>query len=421
VLKKLCMGAAFAVALSSVERASAADQSCTTLNRTNLMPCAARASLERKAAESAIEAARGRVEAADPWLPSSPALEGTASRRRGAEGTDFNWSAKLGVELELAGQRGARRAAGAAERNAEESRLAGLVRDRSAAAFQAYFSALAAHERATLLAKLEADATRVLGAVSAAAERGAAAGIEADLAAAGHARLVKRRVAAERDERLALASLAFLVGLRDAARPAVEGSLTPLAAAGSTRPEQPIPSTPEVLVLEAEQRASTARASSLRRSRVPNPTLSVFVARDGFDEQVAGLGLSLPLPLPEPLGRMHAGEIREQEALAMRATALAEHTRRVSRLDYTRALERYLAARTTLEAFSAERLEHASVGLRDLGSEVQAGRIPVREAVLLQEPLLELLLDAVDAKLELCAASVEVVRAAGLPFEGGSR
>lgn len=421
MLKKLGMGAAFAAALLSVDRAGAADLSCATLTRANLIACTVRASLERQAGEAAVEAARGRIEAADPWFPANPELEGSASRRRGAEGTDVNWSAKLGLELELAGQRGARRAAGVAERNVEESRLAGVTRETSATALHAYFAVLAARESATALTRMEAAAARVLRAASYAAERGAAAGIEADLAEAGHARVVKRRVTAERDERLALASLAFLTGTRDGAAPAVEGTLTPLAAAEAVRVERSLPSTPAVLALEAEERASKARASALRRSRVPNPTVSVFVARDGFDEQVAGLGVSLPLPLPEPLGRLHAGEIREQEALATRARLLAEHTRRLSRLDYAHAAERYLAAQKALAAFGPERLEHARTALENLGAEVEAARIPVREAVLLQEPLLELLLGAVEANLELCDASVDVVRAAGLPFEGGAR
>ena len=421
VLKKLSVGAAFVATLLSVDRAGAADVPCGTLTRANVVACSVRASLERRAGESAVEAARGRIEAADPWLPANPELEGSAARRRGAEGTDLNWSARLGVELELAGQRGARRATGVAERHAEEGRLAGVTRATGAAALHAYFAALAARESAATLARLEVETARVLRAASAAAERGAAAGIEADLAEAGHARVVRRRVAAERDERLALTSLAFLVGRLDATPPAVEGSLSPLGAAATARVKRPIPSTPEVLALEAEERASNARASALRRSRVPNPRLSVFVARDGFDERVAGLGLALPLPLPEPLGRLHAGEIHEQEALATRARLLAEHTRRLARLDYVRAVERYAAAEQALDAFAPERLLRASTALENLGSEVQAARIPVREAVLLQEPLIELLLAAVEAKLELCDASVDVVRAAGLPFEGASR
>jgi outer membrane protein, heavy metal efflux system len=421
VLKRLCMGAAFAVTLISVRASKATEVSCKMLDRTNLVACAVQASLERKAGQAAILAARGRIEAAEPWFPANPALEGTASRRRGAEGTDINWSARLGLELELSGQRGARRATGVAERNAEESRLAGVTRETSAEAFQAYFAVLAARESVAVLVRLEAEAERVLRAASAAAERGAAAGIEADLAEAGHARTLKRRVAAERDERLALATLGFLVGLRDGEQPSVTGALAPLAGAESARVDRAIPTSPEVLTLEAEQRASNARAGALRRSRVPNPTLSVFIARDGFDERVTGLGLSLPLPLPEPLGRLRAGEIHEQEALATRASLLAAHGRRVARLDYARAVERYLAARETAKAFGQERVDHASTALTNLGAEVEAARIPVREAVLLQEPLLELLLGAVEVELELCAASVEVVRTAGLPFDGGTR
>jgi cobalt-zinc-cadmium efflux system outer membrane protein len=174
-----------------------------------------------------------------------------------------------------------------------------------------------------------------------------------------------------------------------------------------------------VVALVAEGRASTARASALRRSRVPNPTGSVFVQRDGFNERVLGLGLALPLPLPEPIGRTSSGAVAESEALADRAAWLAQSRRRAAHSALGQALVGYETSQKSAQALSPERVARAERMSASLATEVQAGRVPVRDAILYQGPLLELVLGAIDAKKSLCLASLELVRAAGLPLDGG--
>jgi outer membrane protein, heavy metal efflux system len=131
-----------------------------------------------------------------------------------------------------------------------------------------------------------------------------------------------------------------------------------------------------------------------------------------------GLGLAFPLPLPQPIGRTAAGEIAENEALAERAGLLAERERRGTRAALARALAGYDAALEASHTFSAERVAHAEQTGANLAAAVAAGRVPIRDAIVFQGPLLELQLGAVAAKRALCLASLEVVRAAGLPLEG---
>lgn len=392
---------------------------CSPVSRDNLARCAISASLERRAGLAAVRAANGRVEATRPWLPSNPALELTGSRRRGADESALNWSASLGVELELAGQRGARRDAALAERDGQQSAIDAIDRSTVAAAFHWYFEALSARQAAQVLERLQAASSTVWQAAHAAAERGAAAGIEADALDAARISVQRRLLGARRDEQAARASLASLLGLSAGAPLEIAGTLAPLPAAAAVKPREAPPDSPEILALAAERRAALLRASALRRSRVPNPTLSVFVQRDGFDESVVGLGLSLPLPLPEPLGRTANGAVAESEALAERAALLSEQGRRAVRLELARAFAEYQAAREALEFFDEPRLARAELTLTSLASEVQAGRMPIRDAIALQQPLLELLLDAVEARKALCLASIDLVRAAGLPLDGG--
>jgi cobalt-zinc-cadmium efflux system outer membrane protein len=358
------------------------------------------------------------VEANSSWLPSNPELELTGSRRRAPGESALNWSASLGVEVEVAGQRGARREAAMAEREAERRGVEANARVTASEAFRLYFEVLAAREQQRVLERLNAATTRVFEAARAAAERGAAAGIDAEVADGARIAVVQRAANAMRDEQLATISLATRVGLTSPEQLQITGSLEPLAGAARVQQGHGLSDSPEVLAFAAEKRAFAARVSALRRSRVPNPRLSFFVQRDGFNEDVVGVGLALPLPLPEPVGLTSSGQIAENEALSQRAGFLEENSRRSRRAELARAIAEYRVAEEMVRAFSPERISRAQQVLDNLSSEVQAGRLSIRDGVVLQGPLTELLLGAIEARESLCLASLEVVRAAGLPFEG---
>jgi cobalt-zinc-cadmium efflux system outer membrane protein len=391
---------------------------CTTISRENVVACALVASLERKAGEANVQAAAGRVTATDPWFPSNPRVELTGSRWQGDEGTALNWSASLGLELGLAGQRGASRSAAVAERQAATISLSATDRSTTAEALALYFEVLAARDIAQLMQRLEVTSSKLRDGAVAAVERGLIASVEGDVAQASYIDVLRRKVDAERDQQVATAKLASRLGQRNETL-SVTGTLLPLATAASIRAGSPSNDSPEARALRAEQQAFDARAEAFRRARVPNPELSAFIQRDGFNEHVLGLGLSFPLPLPQPLGRTYAGEIAENEALARRAGWLHAQQQRQTQLDLQMALADYAAASRIQSAFDTERVARAERALSDLASEVAAGRMAIRDAVLLQQPLLELLHGATESKLQLCLASVEVVRAAGQSFDGG--
>ncbi|HYQ15602.1 MAG TPA: TolC family protein [Polyangiaceae bacterium] len=412
--RRLACALAAAVAWSN----PAAAEPCSAISRANLVECAHRASLDLRAGQAAVRAANGRVQATEPWLPANPVIDVSASRRRAASVSATNWSASLGVQLEVAGQRAARRTAATADRDAQQSAVVATERATAAEAFRLYFQVLSARQSRQVLEQLAAAADRVRLAAKAAAERGAAAGIEADVADATYLAVVRRQLSAARDERSALSSLSSLLGVAPQSSLQVTGALEPLAAAARVQPSFEPRDPPEVVALAAEKRAALARVSAFRRSRVPSPSVSVFVQRDGFDENVVGLGLAFPLPLPEPLGRTFSGEVTENQALAERSAILADQGRRAVRAELARAIAGYAAAAEASRAFDVERVTRAARSSESLATEVQAGRLSIRDAIAFQTPLLELMLGAIEARAELCLTSVEVVHAAGLPLEG---
>jgi cobalt-zinc-cadmium efflux system outer membrane protein len=421
------ISAALSVAVASAAAAGNEEHCSGAIARTNLVECALAASLAVRAEQYDVAAGEGRAQAARTFLPSNPVLALSGARRRTVSAggpTALDWSVTLSQEVEIAGQRGSRRRAAAADVEARRQRVALARREVARQAWTSFFELLSAREEQQLAGRLLEAAQRMSAAARAKADAGLSATLDADVVEAATLRVLEGKLSADRALLTAGAELAFLLG-KDPSQPEllVRGELAPLRGlpeVSSTLPEV-LAARPELALLDAERRAQSARAQALRRSRVPNPTLSAFAENDGFDERVFGLGLSLPIPLPSPVGQTFAGEIAEAEALAERALVEQKRTRAQLRLDVARAAARYATHRQAVAALPPESLGRAETSLGDLSREIEAGRIAVREALVAEQALIELLQTSVAERKALCLASVEWAAALGLSLEGEGR
>lgn len=392
---------------------------CAQLTRYTVAACAVEASAELRAESSGVEAAEGRRDAQAKILPSAPSLSLSLGKLRASapEPSSTTWSAELAQEIEIGGQRGARLRAAQAEVDALRKRTEATRLAIATSALDAYFDLLAAKEQASLTGALARTAEALSDSARGRAEAGLLAPIEADLAEASALLVVQERFAAERALSTAEARVAMLVGVEAAVE--VEGELVPLSVPQRLEPllARALEARSDIHAAEAEERAQTARIGLHSRSRLPNPTLSVFVESERADEQRFGVGLSFPIPLPSPIASTYRGDIIEATALAARASAEADRLRRRARLETTTALTDFLSQRREVEAFSDDLLERARADLDALAREVDTGRLGVRDALLAQQSLIELLRAFIDARHRLCLSSVEIVRAASLPLE----
>ncbi|HTU58363.1 MAG TPA: TolC family protein, partial [Polyangiales bacterium] len=259
-------------------------------------------------------------------------------------------------------------------------------------------------------------------ATQAGAAQGLVSGIEAEVADLNTLRLAQQRIDAERSAHTALAELETLLGQDPAGKPLVlHGELTPLAHAAALQLSE--------LQARVEQRAEVVRArqnltvqeatrTTLERSRIPNVTLSLIAQRDGFGEQVFGGGIAVPVPLPYPLGRTLHGELSENAALAKQLEAELEQLRRNLRLELVTAFHAHAAAKEQAALYTQARVEQAQRSLEDLARALQGGRVPISEAVIAQQTLVEFMRSQIRAKLELCVTSIELARSAGLSLWG---
>lgn len=395
------------------------------ITRSNLISCALASSLVVRSEQDTTRALEGRRTAATPLLPSNPEVAFTGARRNatGTEPTVINWSATLSQELEVAGQRAKRLQEADAELDAQRQRVLLSKRDTALLAWTAYFEVAAAQEEQVLSQRLLETSQRMSEVTRAKADKGLVSLLDAEVADAATLRVLQSKLAAERALSTAMARLSYLLGRgADASAVTVEGDLTPLtnvtdAMAGPGSLSQ----RPEMLIFEAERRAMTARADAFRRSRISNPTLSVFALNDGYNERVYGVGIAFPIPLPTPVGRTYAGEIAEAEALAQRAQTEQSRRGREIQLEVAATLATFVAHRRMVEALKPEALQRAETALRDLGQEIEAGRMAVREALFAQQTLIDMLRNNIAERAALCLASVELARALGLPLEKGAQ
>ena len=391
-----------------------------------MVSCAVRASLTVRSEEQGKEALAGRRVAVSPLLPSNPLLALSAGHRTasGGDPTAFNWYATLSQELEIAGQRGARRDAVDAAIVAQDKRAFVAKRRAALDAWTAFFEVSAAQDEKSLAERLTAVVDAIAVVARAKANEGILAPLDADVAEASSLRVARARFSAERRVLASSAALASLLGLSPSKNVVVQGDLTPLPGVDALArglSQSAALKRPEVEAAEADRRAQELQADAFRRARIPNPTVSLFVHNDGFNERVLGAGLALPIPLPGPVGRTYAGEIAEAEAYARRARTETERLQREIRLELASALATYESRQRELQAFTPERVQRAEESLRLLGQAIQTGRLNVRDALLAQQALVELLQAHVATRRELAMASVDVARAAGMPLEGGAQ
>jgi len=386
-------------------------------------------SLTVKSEKQSVDAAKARQRAVAPWLPSNPVLSLSASRRGsgGSLGTDSdvtNWYATLQQEFEIANQRGARIESAGASLLAQQQKLVAVQREVAVAAWSAYFDAIAAEQRIQLAKRIETAAKQIATVMRARVEQGLAAMIEAQLADAAAMRAAQVTIEAERTRVVAFGRLAILHG-RNVWGEAitVQGALEPLADAEKLlrlKKNKPL-KRPEVSMFVAQSKASALQATVFRRARVPNPTLSGFIQNDGFNERVLGLGLAFPIPLPHPVGRTFSGEIAEARALSRRAHADATQINRELQLRFFESMADYRARNSQLQTFTPSRTEGASRAIDAIAEQIQQGRLSLRDALLTQQSLIEMLQSHLTAQLALCQASVALVHAAGLPLERGTQ
>ncbi len=404
---------------------SARAHSCSRITRANVIPCALAQSFETQSEREGLAAAHGRRQAASTLLPSNPSVSLDAGVPLGYElsSNNLTWGVTIAQEFEIGGQRGRRLDIANAERAAQERRLLTAAREVGRKSLDAYFDVLAAREQNTLARKLGGVARALSTYARSRSEVGLASPVESAVVQAEALRLSQLELGAELQFKSALAALASVLG-QDPTQPLVEvtGDLEPVMMGNvpvGRLVSAAITERADVLASVAESQAAARRAALLRASRTPNPTVSVSYRKDWIAERVVGVGLSFPIPLPAPAGRTLAGELTEADALTRRAKLETQQLRRDISLEVLDAKLAFDSRKKELALFTPESVVQAEAGVDAIGEALREQKIAIRDALLWEQALVELLRNHIEARHRLCLASVELARATGLAVERG--
>lgn len=369
--------------------------------------CALAGSLTLRAQGQAVSAANARLTSAGVVLPSLPRVGVAAGGRGGADG-GLAWSVSVSQELELGGQRQARLSSVDSELEAAQVMTASVRRDVLAAAWVAWFD-LVAHHAEVDLARVEAAAVRdVAVSVRARANRGVASTVDGEIAEAAALESERGRLQAEEQVAQSQVALAMALGLPTGTDLDADGALTPL-------PEDPslTGSSPTAAALRAESRSLTAQADVARRSATPNLTVSAIAQQEQTAQTAFLVGVGLPIPLPGSWGRNYTAEAAEFTSLSQRVALVANQTERQFLSDIELARRTLAARRAELSLYTADRLVRARQQLAQLAVAVESGRLGVRDAMQARQVLTALLRGELNARINLCRASVALARLTG--------
>jgi len=377
-------------------------QPCTDrLTADAVVRCALERSPEVRSARLELDVVAGQRLSAQTILPQRPVLSASAGHRWAENQTAFDWYLTLAQEIEIGGQRGRRLDEVDAVAAAAVRKLSAVEHQVAAEALGAYWRFVAGRQRLALAR----DATRV----------------SAQLGRLAQERR-KEALIAPVDAEAAI-ELAVLLEIGN---PSDLQTGDDLASGPRTPPppdlvERALTLRGDLTAAEAERAAAERRVAVLERERVPSVTLSVSLQRDGFSESFFGVGLSLPIPLPSPVVPNGDGEIATARARSLQAEAQVAAIRRRVALEVKRAIANERASAAALRSFSTELIERARNDLDALGEALTARRMSIREALLAERSLLELVALHLEARLQYSLALTELWRAAGAPLDAGGR
>jgi outer membrane protein TolC len=383
-------------------------RAATPLDRDTVLRLARERSPQVLAARARLDAAAGDLTSARAWAH-NPELELEWTRR---EATDGDWQDRgwrVDQRLDLAGRRpriGAARADFAA---AEWQRLdAGTAA--ATEAVRAWLTALhagAQRELAVEGAAVQERLRAVAAARYAAGETGALDEARATVAVARARAALADSRAVEFD---ALADLAAMLQVDDAALPAVSGDLAWPAPPALEAVREAALAQPGLEALGSMKEAADARRSLA--GSLAWPELGVFGGtgrEENADLRTLGVTLSVPV------FARGQGERKSTAASARLAEVELEAARRARLAQVTAAWHRHRELQAAADADSAATSAALEASVRLSEAAYSLGEIPLDEALLAQREQLEARRELNDLRLSAALAALDVAYLAALP------
>lgn len=364
------------------------------------------------AQKAEVASAQAQLSGASLLAQTNPALQAAVGPRfRGAESTLIDVNVGISQQLELFGQRGARKDAAAATVSASKARMAALQVDLAAEVREAFGKALAVEQELQLARDALALAEEGRQAAEERLKAGAASRIEVNTARVELGRAQKERARAEQQRTQTLAELRLLLGLEPTEELAPQGALPTEASSLPALAElmqQATAQRADLKAATAEVEAAEAEVRLARKEALPRPSLGISYGREEGNDIIQGtLGIDLPL-----FNRNQAAKgISSARERAARETLAA--TERFVRSEVELAFNRYRTAQAGAAVFGGDVLAALQENLKLVTEAYRAGKVDFLQLLIIRREALAARLGYIEALEELNTAEAQLKKVVG--------
>jgi len=150
----------------------------------------------------------------------------------------------------------------------------------------------------------------------------------------------------------------------------------------------------------------------LKLQRIPNLTISGFVQKDGFNENVIGARASFPLTI----WKTNRGEILENQAQVQKSYSLLEIQTHTIKQEVIQALSNFQSLEEEIQTYKQQSLERTHDSILALQKAIKMGQMNLKDALIIQQSLVNFKLSYLDTKRDWLVSGVELLRASGYPI-----
>ncbi len=389
-----------------------------------IVECVLDHSPEYRSSRLELNVIKGKKIAAGYLFPSNPQFSYMQSYRKQTQSeglvtgglvSSVNGEILLSQEIFIGGQRKGRLDVADAEFAAQVRKVTVMERETIYNALVASLMYFSLMKEVKLAGELHGLAKDIHTVAKARAEKGLSAPIDADIAEAESIRMNRFYLLTKRRLDVAKGNLTVMMGVPFSAALELVGEPEDPAFQNmniATLTDEALKVRAEIQASEAEIITQESRISLLQKEKIPNLTISGFVQRDGFNENVIGGRFSLPLKI----FRDNSGELVEEISRKEQLINKAEVSRHSIRYEVIKAISSYNSLKEEYGSYSEELLEKIDKDLDSIKKALLNGRINVREALLSQQSLIGIKISYVQSKTDFAIATAEVIRACGIPF-----
>lgn len=388
-----------------------------------IVECVLDHSPEYRIAKYEFQALRGQKIAAGYKFPSNPNLTFSSSHRTyKGSGTiideskqDINGELAISQEIYASSKRQTKLEIANSELSSQLKNLLVIERQTTAEALSAALVYKTSLEEYTLTKDIYSLTNDIYKAVSARAEKGLIPPIDADIAKAELIQTNHLLQASKRKLNQSKATLTVMMGVDFLSDLSIVDHLK--------EPEFNSKKIPEAIVLAQKNRqelfaeeykikSARAKMRAAQLEKIPNPTLSAFVMRDGFKENVIGGRVTLPLLI----WRDNSGEIVESKARIEQSIANKEVRNHTIKYEVISAMSTYQTLKEEYAQYSTDFLKRVDEDLNMLKQAIELGQISIKDALLSQRSLISLKLSYIQTKIDYELSILELMRAVGIPM-----